>query len=411
MGTLIGIILAAFTWAVSSLHAEPLPYAALPLTLGLFFFILVVCHIFILASAFLPLQRAELDLTPRVLELFRKNQTIKWIHRGIIALGLIMIFLLFSPMNWPFNPFIVAIIILGITFDLIQCLVNQIYKFLNPYKVSEMFTKTAEQSILQLRETDLCDSLESLSEMSLKSLDRSSASLCNQSLDEMREIMRLFLEGTKSIALSGTDDQAKASGITDKVSYTLFYFFNRIEVIYQKALNLHFSHVCSSLVTLLGKVALYAAKCDLSLAGYVINFIGKFCKTAEEKGESDIALKGSCALIEVSRKIINEVDLKYMDLKDPFFTLITQLDDIAKETFKKDKESNITFLTAPFHDLKKLFESPKVASHPDTPIILADIDRVLAEWNALDLVLRTLPPLGQKEVLPTEENQIDKDTK
>ncbi len=392
MGTLTGIILALIASTISFLNIEPQIYTVLPLALGLFFFVLVLCHIFILASAFVPLQKAELDLTPRVFELFRKDKSIKWIHRGIIALALVMLFLLFAPISLPFNPFIIAIVVLGITFDLIHSLINRIFKFLNPYTVAEMFTANAKESILQMRETDLCDSLESLSETSLKSLDRSSASLCNQSLDEMRKIMRLFLEGSKSIALSGTDTQAKDSGITDKISYTLFYFFNRIEIIFQKALDLNFTHVCGSMITLLGKVVLYAAKCDLSLAGYPIHYIGKFCKMAEKKGDSELALKGSCTLIEVARQIIDEVDLMYMDLKDPFFTLITQLDEIAKETFKQHKDSNITFLAAPFYDLKNLFQSPKVASLPDTPIIIADIDRVIAEWNTLDVVLHTIPP-------------------
>ncbi len=400
MGTLTGIILALIASAISFLNIEPQSYVALPLTLGFFFFVLVLCHIFILATAFLPLQKAELDLTPRVFELFRRDKTIKWIHRGIIALALIMLFLLFAPITLPFNPFILAIVILGVTFDLIHGLINRIFNYLNPYKVAEMFTANAKESIMKMRENDLCDSLESLSETSLKSLDRSSASLCNQSLDEMREIMRLFLAGSKSIALSGTDTQAKDSGITDKLSYTLFYFFNRVEIIYQKALDLNFSHVCGSMITLLGKVVLYAAKCDLSLAGYPIHFIGKFCKMAEQKGKSEIALKGSCTLVEVAKKIIDEVEMKYMDLKDPFFTLITQLDEIAKETFKQNRESNINFLTAPFFDLKNLFQSPKVASHPDTPIIIADIDRVIAEWNTLDVVLRTIPPAITEGILP-----------
>lgn len=405
MGTLTGIILALIASAITYLHREPLNYAALPLTLGFFFFVLVLCHIYILASAFLPLQRAELDLTPRVFELFRKDRTIKWIHRGIIALALIMLFLLFAPITLPFNPFILAIVILGVTFDLIHYLINRIFKYLNPYKVAEMFTASAKESILKMRETDLCDYLEALSETSLKSLERSSASLCNQSLDEMREIMRLFLDGSKSIALSGTDSQANASGITDRISYTLFYFFNRIEIIYQKALDLNFSHVCSSMITLLGKIVLYAAKCDLSLAAYPIHMIGKLCKHAEQKGESEIALKGSCTLVEVAKKIIEEVDLKYMDLKDPFFTLITQLDEIGKEAFKQHRESNITFLTAPFYDLKNLLQSPNVSSHPDAPVITADIDRVIAEWNTLDVVLHTIPPAITEGILPETEEE------
>ena len=55
-----------------------------------------------------------------------------------------MLFLLFAPVSLPFNPFLIAIVVLGITFDLIHSLINRIYNYLNPYKVAEMFTEHAE---------------------------------------------------------------------------------------------------------------------------------------------------------------------------------------------------------------------------------------------------------------------------
>ena len=160
---------------------------------------------------------------------------------------------------------------------------------------------------------------------------------------------------------------------------------------------------------LLGKVSLYAARCDLSLVSYGIRFIGKFSKNAEEKGFSDISLKGTCTLLEVSKTIVNEIPLAYMDLKDPFFSTVAQLDDIAKEAFRKNKDIPIKILIEPFHDLEKLFQSPKVATHPDTPIVIKEIQRVTTEWETLDAVMRTFPPMiledtaeGNKGILPPE---------
>lgn len=402
MGTVFSIIIAALIMllpqALGGQVSVPLPPA-----FGYFAVALAITQIFIMAAAFCPLQRAEQHITPRILELFHRDHWISWINYGIILLTLSMLVILFYPLPLPLPPLVCGLILLGITLDLLYWLVRKIFNYLNPFPVAKMFTKEAEKSILQNREIDLCDSLESLSEISLKSVSRSSSSLCNQCLDEMREIMRLFLDSTKSLASVGPDVQAQAQGITDKVSYTLFFFFDRLDMIYKKATSLGLSQICSSIVTLLGKVSIYAARCDLSLVGYVVDYIGKFSIAAEKNKSPEIALKGTCTLVEASKTIINEINLTYMDLKDPFFSIINQLNEIGKEAFRQNKQSSIALLTVPFQDLKALFQSPKVADHPDTPTIMADIDRVMAEWTTLETVIRTIPPMmtenmGSKEL-------------
>lgn len=404
VGTLFAVILAAVTSLISFSNSHSWVLSPLPMKFGAFFFVLALFEIMILAISFTPLQRAEQNLTPRILELFKHDRHLIWINRGIISITLFMLFIIFYQVPLPIHPFLPMLIALGALFDLLHILIKRIFNYLNPYTVSEMFTKAAKKSILQSRETGLCNSIESLSEISLKSLNYSSASLCNHSLEELREIMRLFLRGSKSIALSNTNEQATASGITDKVSYTLFYFFERVELIFQKALNLNLPNICDSAINLLGKVTLYSAECDLSLTSYAIHFIGKFSKKAEEKKFSEVALKGTCTLVELSKKIVNEISLTYMDLKDPFFSIITQLDEIGKETFRQNKNSSLSLLMAPFYDLKMLFASPKVADHPDTPAIINQIDSVIAEWNALSLVLSTIPPIFQEET-PMPQNE------
>lgn len=405
MGTIFSIILAAATVLLSRMQGDgqPLP---LPPAFGYFAFALAITLFLILAAAFASLQKAEQNLTPRILELFQKDHRISWIARGIILLTLLMLFLSYYPVPWPLplSPLAAGIILLGITFDLLHGLVNKILNYLNPYPVAKMFTKVAEKSIHENREIDLCESLESLSEISLKSVSRSGSSLCNQCLDEMREIMRLFLDSTKTIANAGPDEQAQSRGITDKVSYTLFFFFDRLDMIYQKAISMGLTQICSSIVTLLGKVCIYAAQCDLSLVGYVVDNIGKFCIMAEKKKLPEISLRGTCTLTEASKTIVKEIPLAYMDLKDPFFSIINQLNEIGKEAFRQNKQSSIALLSAPFQDLKMLFQSPKVADHPDTPAILAEIERVMAEWTTLETVLRTIPPMMTTSVLEDKES-------
>lgn len=392
MGTIISLIIAAvimFLFPPQGIQES----ATLPPIFGYFALALFLAQVFVTAFAFLPLQRAEQHLTPRILELFQKDRRIARITLGITLLTMLMLFFSYYPFQLPLPSLICGLILTGVALDLLHSLIKKILNYLNPYPVARMFTEAARNSILQSREIDLCDSLESLSEIGLKSVSRSSSSLCSECLDEMREIMRLFLGSTKSIATGGPDKQAEDKGITDKVSYTLFFFFDRLELIYQKAASIGLTQICSSIITLLGKVCIYAARCDLSLVGYVVDYIGKFSILAEKNKKPDIALKGTCTLIEISRMIIDEISLTYMDLKDPFFAIIHQLDEIGKEAFRQNKQSVIPLLTAPFQDLKRLFQSPKVGDHPDTPVILAEIDRVSAEWSTLETVMRTLPPL------------------
>lgn len=392
MGTVIGIILAIISSLVSFAEARELP-AYLPFLLVTLLIFLSACQWLTLGLAYAPLQKAEKNLTPGILRLLKEDHLIVWVQRILIALPIFFLFLVLYPHVLPIPISLWGFIALGLTFDLLYALNQRIFSFLNPYSLTKMFTKAAKKSILLNREINLCDSIESLSEVGLKSLEDSGSSLCNHSLDEMREIMDLFLLGAKSAALEGPDKQAQASGITDKVSYTLFFFLERLELIFQKALTMGLTQVCSTIITILGKLIFYATRCDFSLMSYPVHFLGKFSKKAEEKHFSEVSLKGSCALLEVSRKIINELPLEYMDLKDPFFAVIHQLDEIAKETFKQDKTSNIAVLIVSLKDLRATFSSPKVINHSDTSAIVGEIDRVLAEWETLESVLRTIPTL------------------
>lgn len=403
MGTIFAVLMGVLGALTSSYYPELWQSPQLSFFFGVIFIPLAVVQWIILSLAFIPLHRAEQDLTPRIFELFKKDRVIFWSNQIAIILCLLVFVVIFYAKYLPFPPFIFWLVVLGISFDLLYYFVKRILGYLNPYAVTKMFTEEAKNSILQSRELDLCGALDALSEISLKSLHRSSTSLCQYSLDEMGEVMRLQLEAPKDLAVSDVDKQAQAKGINDKVSYTLYYFFDRIERTYYKALDLQLTQVCSRIITLLGKVVFYAARCDLSLVSHVVGVIGKFSKDAEEKGFPEIALKGTCTLSEVAKLIVNEIDLRYMDLKDPFFSMITQLDEVGKVTFRRNKSTSIPMLVAPLKDLKTLFQTEKVANCQDTPVIVAEVDRVLAEWDALDNVLRTIPPLAPLELIKTEE--------
>ena len=90
---------------------------------------------------------------------------------------------------------------------------------------------------------------------------------------------------------------------------------------------------------------------------------------------------------------MNDIDIKYLEIRDPYLSIINGLEVLAKGTFKRDKTTNIAILMQPFKDLKVLFQSEKAKEHQDTPVIMQNIDRVLGEFEALQMVMNTIPPI------------------
>jgi hypothetical protein len=350
-------------------------------------------------AAWIPLQTEEKSFSPRVFELFRKDVLMRLINPSLELLPLISIFLgvLLYVMEASDKIKIIClwIFLLGVQFDLLRHLLGRIQNFFNPYGVVSMMTKAAKSSIQNDREMELCDWIDSIAEIAVKAIPRSSTSLANDAVNELQVISKIFLESSKSIGYENQDAQSKKMGITDKISFTLFYLFQRLELINDKAIQYKLEPICSNIITTLGKIILNSAKCDISLTNFPIHYLGKFALRAQQNQLEEVGIKASLTLFEVAKTLLDVIDPTYFVIKDAYFSLITQMHEIAKETFKQDKNTRIDLLTQPFRDLKERFKTEKMVNHPDTPEIISKIDNVLAEFDALELILRTIPPLPQ----------------
>ena len=122
----------------------------------------------------------------------------------------------------------------------------------------------------------------------------------------------------KASAIMLKTSNRKNMALPSKVSFTLFYLFQRLEMINEKAVEKHLEPISSTVITSLGKIALYSAKYDISLASYPLLFLGKCAKRAQEKGLPEVGVKASLTLQEVGKSIPQEVDVKYLELQDTY---------------------------------------------------------------------------------------------
>lgn len=368
------------------------------------------------AFAWAPLQKAEGAMTPRVLDMFRKDQKVRLVTAWLLIfplISLLMAFALFSmPVLGKSVPFAVWIVLLGLAVDAAHQFVNRVLSYINPYDVVAMFTQEAKESIKNEHEFDLCAWIDALSEVSLKAIQKHSTSLCNTALNEQWQIARIFLAASKSISHHSEDKQSKAMGIVDKVTYTMFYQYQHLEMSFDAALKIKLEPACSQIISILGKISIDAAKYDISMASPPLRSLGKCARKAQDAGLEEVVIKATCILLEVAKVILQEIDVTYLEIKDPFFSIINNLEEMAKATFRRDKTTSIVLLMQPLTDLKALFKGEKIAAHQDAPLIVQNIDRVLGEFHALQMVMNTLPVIPgiggeKKEVVATPPAQSE----
>ena len=263
VATFLSVILALLLWVSPySYDAGADSFAVKTLMIAIsiaFLFFIPLSMMF----AWLPLQKAEQNQTPRLLEILKKDKWILLENGWLTAFSLVTLVLATSPLyihaiehHWFLSCWI---ILLGTAIDCLHGSVIQILNYLNPCSVISMFAAQAKKSIQDDKELDFCSWIDSLSEIAIKGIQRQSTSIANLVLNEEQGLVRLFLGASKSIGHKTQDAQMKSVGIVDKVGYTMFYVYQRLDILFEKSLSNKLEPTCSLIVTSLGKIALDAA--------------------------------------------------------------------------------------------------------------------------------------------------------
>lgn len=391
--TILSIIFAALLIYFQNFFDFTNPFIAFIIALGGIFPILVFSWIH--GNAFLPIQKLEQKFLPGLMEKFQND--IFWkISRFVLPLFFFFSFLIpvaFLSRDFPDKVLVFAawIVALGICLDLVKDSFKRVTTFLNPFDQVQGLNHDAIKAIQEGDDKVLWEKLDALAEGSIHSVERSKIALANKCINLFPTILKTFFDSKKSIS-SVSKDVAEKPGY-DEASYIVFYILQRLEQINSKALENHLGSICSQLITVLGKIVVVCARFDLSLVSFPVHVLGKFALKAQQHHYDEAAALAASTLLEVAKTIINEIDLTYAELVEPFNTITNNLDAIAQATFKKDKNIPIKLITESLRDLKAIYQSDKISSHRDTPVILKYVEAKLAEFDALEQVMRSIPPI------------------
>ncbi len=401
IGTLFSIVIGLY------LFFNPLPKDALENS-ALFSVLMVIISVLfvftqtlITVFAWSPLQAISLQLSPRVIDSFIKDKNLR------LTNSLILFFLLFTFLIVLDTLFlhtfdgtwllILWVLLLGTAIDGLHHFLKRVMMYLDPIYVVKIFGDQALKSAKELKTGEICDWINALSETAVKGILRHSTTLPLLTIDQLRVTAKNYLEIAKSIT-------SHNEGKGNHISFVLFYLFQRLEMIFEKALNHKQEPICSEVLTTLGKIGIYSAKYDVSMAGYPLHYLGQLTLQAQEHGSGEIGNRSIITLTEVSKVILKEVDIKYVSIKELFTTIIDAMAEISKESFRRDKSIRIELLTGPFSDLKQLFSEDGMTAHQDREEIVQQLDRILSEFSALQSVMATLPPLPEMPQKESGEN-------
>lgn len=345
----------------------------------------------------IPLQRSEHNISPRLLESISLDKPLAWANIALqffpFISYLFAIALIFFDIPYKTTLIAVWILFLGITLDILRAIIKRFLGYMDPTKIVDRFVNNAREAIRTNRDTETWQWMDALSDMSMKAIEKHSSTLLTQALNALSRIFQTFLESCKSISHPTQDKDVQLETGRDEVSYTVFYVVNRVEMIYSKALDKHLEPFCTQVLASLGKMTVSAAKLDISLATFPIQILGKLATKAQERNLEDVAIKASGILIEVAKSILSNIDVTYMEIREPFIAITDGLDSIAKMSFRKDKTISIPIIVEPLQGFLLLMQNEKLAAHPDTPVIIASIRQALDEFATLEQVLRTMPPI------------------
>src|SRR5262249_36755333 len=151
--------------------------------------------------------------------------------------------------------------------DLFVTYARRTLSFLNPFEAVNMLQQRGLATADKGDEASMCGWVDALTETALKAMQRASTTLAINAINSLSSIMARYLTTCRSREASVTAP-TDSTPSHDKVRYTLFYLFDRLQMLYDTAIQQRLEAVCSPVITLLGHVSIAAAKYDLSFGVY-----------------------------------------------------------------------------------------------------------------------------------------------
>ena len=387
MATLISIIFiiifTVFFKASTALGFLPI----IALVVGTLFFLMTPL---IKGLTMLPLQAASVETSSRALHFFRRDFRLVFLTFVWISFALFSFFVAAFSTDWLF---IIWAVWLGLSVDSIYLHGLLATGYADPYQLVQTFLSKGKGYFAPKYHKELCSVIDGIGEISLKALYQRSIPLMIEGISTLDRLAESYLE-----AKSQEPDQ---QGMKEHVSYTLGFLLHRLQLLFDQAAEDRLEVVANQIILSMSKLTMSVARFDMELTSLPLHFLESFLQTAKEYELKEVSINSSIILLEMAKSMLADPELRERQIGTLMFALIEQMERIAKEMFREDKNTPISLLADPFRELKLLVET-ELPPFPDSAAIAADLDRVLVAFQALESVLKSVPNIPGYSEAPVE---------
>jgi hypothetical protein len=298
--------------------------------------------------------------------------------RFLLVVPLFFLLPLFSK-----APFIATLLIAGISIDLFAAFFKRLAAYFNPSKMLALFVKQAVNAWQKKELKTWQNLMNELSQKVVRALEKNSIPLALQQLEAMASIEAALLEKAPP------NEQ-------EMIPFSIGVLMENLHAIEKKIFELKNTIALDHLLALMNKLLLKAARVDLNFALVPLHYVKAWTLEAIPKLEGDTSIKVTLGLVEVFKELSLLKDFQKKEIKTLGVPLLMALEEISKETFKKNKSVQFTLLLAPFQEIGGLVEKPPYNTHPDTSFLKQQLRRIMEEFAALETVMLTVPPQEEK---------------
>jgi hypothetical protein len=369
--SIIFVIVFALVFGTAALGFFPI----IALTAG--FLILLITPL-IVGLTLLPLQAASVETSSKAMNMARRDPVQIVLAVVWIAFAL---FSFFTAVFGTYILFVIWIIWFGLSLDAIMLYIWRAAGFSDPYRLVKLHLQDGRRNFPPHRQRELCASIDALAEVSLKAMYQKSLPLSTAVVDAMETLGKEYLDCVK-------DAESEEAG--GRVNYTLGFLLHRLQMLFNLAAEDRLEPMANQIILSTAKLTCAVAGYDTSLTSLPVHFLESFFGAAREYELKEVTVNSSIVLHEMAKSLIEDPELRDKNLRDVLFSLIEQMEKLAKETFKEDKNTPISLLTEPFQDLKSLLEE-KIPEFSGSKDVIATLNRVITEFQALRGVLQSIP--------------------
>lgn len=382
MLTLFSLVLVTiFVW---NDLVPPVPFVGMTLT-SLFLMLLSLGSFFYQHQRLLQVSHW---VSPEAFRILQKDKQLQ----GISIVWLILALLLVGATTFsPSVAFVMWIIMTAFSLDLWLYYKKRMTFLSIPESLLKTIFQEGERGAKCGSLEEVKDKIGVLSDMADRALRRSLLTFAIKAVETMKSLLVIYMDavGKEKLLHAGEEEWLQAN--EKQVSYLLCLFSERIEGLFKRSLASQAEPLLTQLMAAAGGAAVGAAHVDMNVVSIPVYSLERMEEAAADAHRSDLGLKFSLTLVGVARELSFFPHIELLDIEGAYLPLVLQLERISKDLFKRDKKTPISSLTKPFYDMREIVEKPPLDTHPNAMRIVAEINRILAEFQELERILMTIP--------------------